>query len=203
MAPRPTRERKEILRILKELAVAPKRAARRRVLRDLGHVAQESGRSGQEAAGRAAGPARVGVGAARRRGRGVRRLPPPARDVAEGAAFGTPFWAYDPVRRTLCCGPYTKRERDERAAMSARFDEARRPCARAHAAAPPQLEKRVGRLHAREGPAGKSRRVAALSRWPCLWTSTCCVEASARDAGFLEVRDKSTPEEQARQEEKE
>ena len=53
-------------------------------------------------------------------------------------AFGTPFWAYDPVRRTLCCGPYTKRERDERAAMSARFDEGTTVLTRAHAAAPPR-----------------------------------------------------------------
>ena len=116
-------------------------------------------------------------------------------------AFGTPFWAYDPVRRTLCCGPYTKRERDERAAMSARFDEGTTVLTRAHAAAPPQPEKRrLSGDYTRGKGLPANRGASALLPLAVPLDKYLLREASARDAGFLEVRDKSTPEEQARQE---
>ena len=116
-------------------------------------------------------------------------------------AFGTPFWAYDPVRRTLCCGPYTKRERDERAAMSARFDEGTTVLTKAHAAAPPQLDKRrASGDYTRGKGLPAARGASALLPLAVPLDKYLLREATARDAGFLEVRDKSTPEEQARQE---
>ena len=116
-------------------------------------------------------------------------------------AFGTPFWAYDPVRRTLCCGPYTKRERDERAAMSAKFDEGTTVLTKAHAAAPPQLDKRrASGDYTRGKGLPAARGASALLPLAVPLDKYLLREATARDAGFLEVRDKSTPEEQARQE---
>ena len=83
-------------------------------------------------------------------------------------AFGTPFWAYDPVRRTLCCGPYTKRERDERAAMSAKFDEGTTVLTKAHAAAPPR----------RPGPPSKGPPV------PAFQTAASITAASASSCAY-------------------
>ena len=83
--------------------------------------------------------------------------------------------------------------------MSARFDEG---TTYSHARTQRRrrsLTKRASATTRAQGPAGKSRRVGPLPLAVPL-DKYLLREATARDAGFLEVRDKSTPEEQARQE---
>ena len=85
--------------------------------------------------------------------------------------------------------------------MSARFDEGTTVLTRAHAAAPPQPEKRrLSGDYTRGKGLPANRGASALLPLAVPLDKYLLREASARDAGFLEVRDKSTPEEQARQE---
>ena len=84
--------------------------------------------------------------------------------------------------------------------MSARFDEGTTVLTRAHAAAPPQPEKRrLSGDYSRGKGLPANRGASALLPLAVPLDKYLLREASARDAGFLEVRDKSTPEEQARQ----
>ena len=160
------------------------------------------GGSGQEAAGRAAGTC-----ASRRR----RSASPRTRRWTSATASSRRRRRCGPSARrsgptilsarTLCCGPYTKRERDERAAMSMNSTRDDGPGARARERAAAARQKtRVGRLHARQEPAGGARRVSipTAGRAP----GQVSVEGGdgARRGLPRGARQEHVPEEQARQE---
>ena len=114
-------------------------------------------------------------------------------------AFGTPFWAYDPVRRTLCCGPRRLKDQEQRSKMTQKFD-AGNALARAHNQAPAQPGKgRPSGDYERGSSLPAARGASLIMPLAVPLDRYLLREATARDAGFLEVRDKDSPEEQARQ----
>ena len=121
-------------------------------------------------------------------------------------AYGTPFWSYDAVRRTLCCGQLRAKDEDALAAMRRRFDDGSllAPTPNHYGAGDRKVSATrhrglsIGGAEAQQLKFNKSRHASEHLPLQVPLDRYLLRSASAADAGFTEVRDKVSEEEQER-----
>lgn len=118
-------------------------------------------------------------------------------------AYGTPFWSYDAVRRTICCGALRAKDAAARDDMARRFDEGS-ALAPANHRAPAKSGKHDERRTSMSGAQQQQLKFVttrhASDRLPLQVPLDRYLlrTASADDAGFTETRDKCSEEEMER-----